>query len=186
MATKEELDSLRIENANNVVKEHFVEGEETFPMIHRIRYALYDNFYIDVDTKKSKFEGNSLSMSEPQILSDSNTLEMFDFASDSIENPEEYTKVIGVTKTFVLEGWHFDYPCHFDGLNYTRDGDWDKYTEGYPPTLYFDRNVVTGETYYTEIQEPTFVSESGTPLNSIIWNVKIGLEDEIVEPEETE
>ena len=183
MATEQEtlnqLNQLRADNANNILNEHFVEGKETFPLIQRVRYALYDNFYIDENTKMSKFDGVPLTMSEPPILT--TDLEMFDFASDEVSNPEEYTKVVGIKKEFVLSGWNFDYPCHFDGFNYTRDGDWDKYTEGYPPSVYLDRNTSTGEFYYFEIQEPTFVSTAQdgteTPLNTITWTVRVGLEN---------
>lgn len=185
MATEEDLKQLRADNANNILNEHFVEGKETFAMIQRVRYALYDNFYIDENTKMSKFDGVPLTMSEPPILT--TDLEHFEFASDEVSesgevlNPEEYTKVVGIKKEFVLSGWNFDYPCHFDGFNYTRDGDWDKYPDGYPPSIYLDRNASTGEFYYFEIQEPTFVSnaEDGTetPLNSITWTVRVGLED---------
>lgn len=185
MATEEQdtdaltqLKQLRADNANNILNEHFVEGKETFAMIQRVRYALRDNFNIDED-------GVPLTMSEPPILTDN--LEMFDFASDEVSesgevlNPEEYTKVVGIKKNFVLGGWNFDYPCHFDGLNYTRDSDWEKHPEGYPPSIYLDRNVATGEFYYFEIREPTFVftTEDGTekPLNSITWTVRVGLDD---------
>ena len=187
MATtvKETLDNLRADNANNILNEHFVEGKETFPMIQRVRYALYDNFHIDESTKMSKFDGVPLTMSEPPILT--NSLEMFDFASDEVSasgevlDPENYTKVVGIKKNFVLSGWNFNYPCHFDGLNYTRDGDWEKYTDGYPPSVYLDRNTSTGEFYSFEIREPTFVSTSEdgteTPLNGITWTVRVGLDD---------
>lgn len=190
MATEEQksiLDQLRIDNANNMINEHFVEGKETFPMIQRVRYALYNNFYIDEDTKQSMFEGIPLTFSEPPILTSSQALDMFEFASDEVSdsgevlNPEEYTKIVGIKKNFVLDGWNFDYPCHFDGINYTREGDWDKYSESYPPSIYFDRNSLTGELYYFEIQEPTFVSVnkdgSTSPLNTITWTVRVGLDN---------
>ena len=105
MATEEDLKQLRADNANNILNEHFVEGKETFPLIQRVRYALYDNFYIDENTKMSKFDGVPLTMSEPPILT--SKLEMFDFASDEVLesgevlNPEEYTKVVGIKKEFV-------------------------------------------------------------------------------------
>ena len=178
---QEQLDALRINNANEMIKQHFVEGKETFPMIQRVRYALYNNFYIDETTKTSLFDGVPLTFTEPPILSNTNSLEMFDFASDEITNPEEYVKIVGIKKEFVLNGWNFNYPCHFDGINYTRDDDWDKYEDSYPPSIYFDTNVETGEFYYFEVQEPTFVSVnndgSTSPLNTITWTVRVGLEN---------